>query len=110
MDLFPKFIIEDGALIMSKITYHHQLVTDKTKVKGGGWFRRNSETNTFTFHGESHDFGRASIEDIKSAIDNKRVFTNRHQTHDISESNNFSYEMVRKQYSYQPLTQQPINF
>lgn len=91
MDLFPKFIIEDGALIMSKVTYHHQLVTDKNKVQGGGWFVRDNQTNTFIFNGDSHDFGKAKFEDIVKAIHDKRVFTNRHQSHDISELNNFAY-------------------
>lgn len=41
MDIFPKFIIETDdelgdCLIISKCTYHKELVTDHTKVKGGG--------------------------------------------------------------------------
>lgn len=42
MDLFPKYIIETddelgNCLILSKCSFHHELVTDKNKVKGGGF-------------------------------------------------------------------------
>lgn len=44
MDVFPKFIIEEDSekgccLILSKITYHRELVANEENVKGGGWFR-----------------------------------------------------------------------
>jgi hypothetical protein len=79
MDIFPKFIIETDdelgdCLIISKCTYHKELVTDHTKVKGGGWFR--FKDGTFTFYGDSHDLGAATFEDIKHCVETGNVFTN----------------------------------
>ncbi len=98
MDVFPKFIIETDAelgdcLIIAKCAYHHQLVTDKTQVKGGGWWRLNLETNTFILNGDSHDFGKAKIEDIKSCIEKGNVFTNKSCMFQIADKHNFSYDM-----------------
>lgn len=88
MNVFPKFIIEDGALIIGNVKFHKELALDKDKVKGGGWWYQNE--NTFTFHGDSTDFGRASVEDIKKAIKDNRVFTNPYS--DDSIANDFSFE------------------
>ena len=91
MDLFPKFIIEDGNLILSKVTYHKELVSDKNKVKGGGWFVYKPEEKTFIFNGESHDFGKASFEDIKTCIINKQVYSDSMLVNNISELYTFAY-------------------
>lgn len=82
MDVFPKFIIETDqeegdCLIVGKCTYHKELVTNKEKVKGGGWWLLNRETDTFTLHGSSEDFGRAKIEDIASCVQRKKVYSNK---------------------------------
>ena len=92
MDIFPKFIIEGDSLKLSKCTFHHQLVTDKLNVKGGGWFRYIIETNTFIFHGDSNDFGRASLEDIKKCVEAKKVFRDRLKHRNISDRHNFAYD------------------
>jgi hypothetical protein len=96
MDVFTKFIIEnkDGmgdCLIMAKCTYHKQLVTDKNKVKGGGWWTFNRKTLTFTLFGDSTDFGKSSFDDIKKCVDNDLVFSNRCLTKSIAVIYNFSY-------------------
>lgn len=77
MDIFPKFIVEDGSIILGKVTYHHQLMQsdDKKAVKGGGWFEFENKTNTFIFSGDSHDFGEANIEDMKNVIANNKVYS-----------------------------------
>lgn len=76
-DVFPKFIITDGKLVLSKCTFHKELILDESEViKGGGWFIYNSEANSFTFHGTSHEFGSASLEDIQQAVNDDNVFTN----------------------------------
>lgn len=80
MDVFPKFIIEDDreeslCLVIAKCTFHKQLAHDVTRVRGGGWWSLDHENSIFTLYGESHDFGRADIEDIKSCIDRKKVFS-----------------------------------
>jgi hypothetical protein len=94
MDLFPKFLIEDGDLIIRKVTYHKDILTssDVSKVKGGGWFRVDSETMTMIFWGDSHDFGRASFEDIKSCIDSGRVFTDSLRVNNVSKKWKFKYD------------------
>lgn len=73
---FPKFIIEDGKLIIGKVFYHKDLCTDPTKVKGGGWFY-NKDINEIVFHKDSHDFGKASLEDVKSCVINNCVVDKR---------------------------------
>lgn len=80
MDLFPKFIIEDGNLILGKVTYHSELVTDKTKIKGGGWFRLKFKEKTITFYGYSHDYGKATLEDVRNCIISGKVYTSKYHT------------------------------
>ena len=92
MDLFPKYIIEDNNLILSKVGLHKELVTNDDLVKGGGWFRMNNDTKTFTFHGESFQYGRASLEDVKMCIEADKVFTNKHRTHSIANDFKFVYD------------------
>ncbi len=92
MDIFPKFIVEDGCLIIRKVTFHKEMVIDKSKVKGGGWFRYDKETNTFILYGESVDFGMADIEDIKKCIENNNVFSSQYKHRNISDNYNFSYD------------------
>ena len=97
MDIFPKFIIETdddygNCLILSKCTYHRELVTNKESVKGGGIFRYNSENNTFILSGSSYEFGTASFEDIKECIENGNVFTNSALAFPITEKHKFSYD------------------
>lgn len=81
MDTFPKFIIETDnelgdCLIIAKVTYHKQIVTDKNKVLGGGWYGLNNDTKEITFYGKSEDFGKATLEDIKRCVDSGNVYTN----------------------------------
>jgi hypothetical protein len=95
MDLFPKFIIETDdelgdCLIISKCSYHKDLVTDKEKVKGGGWFIFKDDT--FTLNGSSHDFGAAKLENIKECIKNDNVYTNPYFTHSIAKKYKFIYD------------------
>lgn len=67
-DIFPKFIIVGDQLYLGKVIYHKQLASEGEVVKGGGWFDYNSEDKSFTLHGDSYDFGRATIEDIQACI------------------------------------------
>ena len=92
-DLFPKWILEDGDLIIMKVKYHRDIVTkDRSTVKGGGWFGFNSETKTFRLFGDSHDFGKANIEDVKVAILNDRVFTNSLRIDSIANKWNWTWD------------------
>lgn len=96
MDVFPKFIIETDdekgdCLIIAKVTRHYQLVTDKTKVKGGGWFRMDFDLKTITLYGESEEFGRATREDITNCINAGNVYTNPSVEFSITNKWNFYY-------------------
>ncbi len=90
MDIFPKFIIEDGNLILSKCTFHNELVTNKSKVYGGGWF--SFKNNVFKLYGKSDEFGYAKLEDIQKAIKNDKVFTNKYLTNSIAQKYKFVYD------------------
>lgn len=91
-NLCPKFIIEDGNLILSKCTFHKELVTEKEKVQGGGWFKLNYEEKTFTFYDDSHDFGIAKLEDVQKAVEEGKVYTNKRLTHSIADKFKFLYD------------------
>lgn len=91
--LYPKFIIEDDRLIISKVTYHKDMVTNVEKVRGGGWFRYNADTKTFIFHGDSHDFGKAKMEDVARCVADDKVFTNRYSPRSIATDYKFAYDI-----------------
>lgn len=79
-DVFPKFIIETDdelgdCLIISKCTYHKQLVINADKVKGGGWFDFDRENKTFTLYGDSHDFGEATLDNIIKCVNSGNVYS-----------------------------------
>lgn len=95
--IFPKFIIETDdelgdCLILAKCTYHKQLVTDIKKVKGGGWWTLDKDTSIFTLHGDSHDFGRAKIEDIANCVQHKKVFSSASLNRNFTDSFKFQYK------------------
>lgn len=96
MDVFPKFIIETDdqegdCMIVARCTYHKQLATDIKKVKGGGWWTLDKENSIFILHGDSHDFGRAKIEDIASCVQRKKVFSNASLTRNFTDNFKFQY-------------------
>ena len=90
--VFSKFIVEGNNLIMAKCTYHKQLATDKTKVKGGGWFKFDADKRAFIFGGESHDFGRAKVEDIKNCIESDNIYNNSRCSRKIGNEFKFLYD------------------
>ena len=92
MDKFPKFIIENDTLIFMKVTYHKEIAEDPKNVKGGGWFRYFPETNTFVFHGESHDFGKAKFEDVKKCVETGKVYSDKRMLRDVFSIHNFAYD------------------
>lgn len=97
MEIYPKFVVitddEYGlCLIIAKCTFHKQLHPDVTKIKGGGFWDLNRETNTFTLSGSSHDFGAATIEDIQTCINNNNVYTNSSLCRNITNKYKFEYD------------------
>jgi hypothetical protein len=97
MEVYPKFIIEtdeqDGdCLIISKCTYHRQLVTINEKVKGGGWWTLDRDNKIFTLFGQSEEFGRAKIEDIADCVQRKKVFSNAALVDNLTHEYKFRYK------------------
>ena len=92
MEKYPKFIIEDDKLILMKVIFHKEIVTDESKVKGGGWFKYLNDTNMFVFSGESHDFGKAKFEDIKQCVENCQVYSDNRFFRNISKRHIFGYD------------------
>lgn len=82
MALFPKFIVENGNLIISRCTFHKELVKNIKKVQGGGWFILTK--GIFILYGDSCDLGNAKFEDIKEAVERGNVFTNKDLTNSIA--------------------------
>lgn len=92
MDIFPKFIIEDGALIIQKVTYHMDIVTDKSKCVGGGWFKYVPDSKTFMFFGSSDEFGTATLEQIQECVTNNEVYKYKGKMIHISNDYKFVYK------------------
>lgn len=96
MDVFSKFIIEGDDLILAKVTYHNELVTDISKVRGGGMFSYDSDTKTFTLFGESAQFGRAELDDIIKCFANGSVYFDKYRIVNAfsdRRSNKFEYRI-----------------
>jgi len=104
MEKFSKFIIEGNALILQKVTFHKEMVNDASQVKGGGWFFYESDTNTFILSKESHDFGKAKLEDIKTCIENGEVYSCKYKRRNMSKRHNFSYDTGTEIIEIQKLT------
>lgn len=93
-ELYPKFIIEDGNLIISKVVFHKEMVKDPSKVRGGGWFKWGESAEgkkMMIFYGESHDFGRATFEDIVGCVKSGNVYGDRRMYRNITEDFEFGY-------------------
>jgi hypothetical protein len=83
-------------LILGKVHFHRQMTTDKSKVKGGGWW--SLDDNTFTFYGESDEFGKASFDDIRSCVENNKVFSSPSLIKSITKLFNFRYKDEMSEY------------
>lgn len=92
MDVYPKYIVQNHKLIISKCTYHKELADQTQPVQGGGFFRFDSKSNTFTFHGSSGDFGQAHVADVQHAIDLDQVYTSRLCKSSVATKYKFIYE------------------
>lgn len=99
-EVYPKFIIEDGNLIIGMVKFHKELSRSSKmshNMKGGGWFR--SERNNITkliniiFFGQSEDFGKASFDAVRQCVENKKVFDSVTNFQNISQEYDFYYEI-----------------
>lgn len=62
-----KWILNENQLVLGDVPYHFNLAQDHKTTKGGGRWHFDKETNTLLLYGESSDFGRAKIENLKLA-------------------------------------------
>jgi len=112
--VFPKFIIEDGALVMMNVLYHSQIVNDKDKVTGGGWFRFHYPSKSCIFYGGSQDYGQAKLEHIKECVWNGKVFMNPPHPRTLVDKFNFYYdtglEMIELQKKAAPVNTSILSF
>jgi len=69
----PKWIIENGVLIIAKANYHRDMAKDTTKVVGGGWWDYDKETHTFLLYGLSTDFGQVTDKQFEDCKLHRRV-------------------------------------
>lgn len=97
MDIFPKFIVEtddelDKIIILAMCTFHRELASDVSRIKGGGWWVLNRKTNVFTLLGDSHDFGKARIEDIAQCVQQKKVFSSSSMHKNYTDNYTFLYK------------------
>lgn len=98
VDVFQKFIIETDnefgdCLIIAKCTFHKQLVTNVNDVKGGGWWELDYNNKVFTLHGESHDFGKAELNDIAKCVQTNNVYNNVSLSRNLSNDFKFNYKI-----------------
>lgn len=92
--LHSKFIVENGDIIIGKVEFHKELVTDKSKVRGGGLFQLSDDKKTILFFGKSFDFGEPHEEELIEAVKNKRVFANPLRIHHITDKHKFIWQNV----------------
>jgi hypothetical protein len=88
----PKFIIENDNLILMRVHYHIEIVSNEKAVKGGGWYKMDTESKTITFYGKSDAFGAAKLENIKKCVEAGKVFTDKNLTKCIAGEYSFFYK------------------
>lgn len=73
----PKFIVENGKLIIGKVCFHRELAKDEKNVVGGGWWKFDHQTSTFSLYGQSEDFGPVEKSILEKCIADNEVYENR---------------------------------
>ena len=71
-ELYPKFVLVDSGLIITKCKYHRDIVPPRENCHGGGWWIRNEDT--FTLYSSSDEFGYADLEVVQKHINEGNVF------------------------------------
>jgi len=99
MDLFKKFVIEDGPedgmyMVVAKCTYHKQLAFNIDNIKGGGMWEANDEYKQITLFGTSDQFGDCSLIDIMECVNNGKVFSSYTLSNNLLENFSFKYKYL----------------
>lgn len=64
----PKFIIQDGELRMGRVDCHFELAgKDDSDVVGGGYWYYDIDNDILYLYGESIDYGRVNVDQIKES-------------------------------------------
>ena len=69
--MFPKFIIQDGDLILGWVDSHFLLANknlDEKNIVGGGWFYMDQDDGTLLLYGMSIEYGTVTAEAVKEAF------------------------------------------
>jgi hypothetical protein len=78
----PKFIINDGMVVMGRVVAHRDLLKDHRKTIGGGWWHYDKDYKIMYLYGTSVEFGSITEEQAREAWDNsyqidmKMIFSN----------------------------------
>lgn len=62
-----KWIINENRLVLGNVPFHFNLASSHKNTKGGGRYYYEKESNTLILFGESGDFGKAKLEDVKNS-------------------------------------------
>ena len=66
-----KWVCEDDDIrISASIDYHSEIVSEKDKVVGGGYWKMDRQNNIIWLYGSSDDYGRCTAEQVLSAVKN----------------------------------------
>jgi len=66
-----KWVCEDDDIsISASIEYHFEIVKDRKKVSGGGYWKMDRQNNIIWLYGSSDDFGQCTEEQVRSAVKN----------------------------------------
>jgi len=88
----PKYIIENGNLIISKVDFHKDIATNPKDVIGGGWFDMDYDNKHIRFHGLSTDFGHLTKEQVQKCVTENKVYSNPSCSFSLAPKFNFSFE------------------
>lgn len=92
MEKHLKFIIEDGNIVIGRVSFHRDLSNEFNQVKGGGRFVFDYLNKTITFFGRSEDFGEATFGQIRECLITGKVIERHRVWKDYREEYNFLYD------------------
>jgi len=72
--MHQKYIVQDGNILLAKVQFHKQLVTNPEGVRGGGQYRLDADKMTIKFFGRSHDYGDSDFDEVSRAIAEGKVY------------------------------------
>lgn len=82
-----KWIVIDGNFIMSRASFHKDMIPEGSDSKpvGGGMANIREHGSHLELFGSSFDFGRCRSVDVTDAIENDKMYSNSRCTHSIKD-------------------------